>query len=43
MVRDFVDRVFNGSGRPLVVHLLEDDQLSESELREITRMLGKKR
>jgi predicted transcriptional regulator len=43
MVRDFVNRVFNGSGRPLVVHLLEDDQLSESELREITRMLGKKR
>lgn len=43
MVRDFVDRVFNGSGRPLVVHLLEDDQISESELREITRMLGKKR
>ena len=43
MVRDFVNRVFNGSGRPLVVHLLEDDQVSESELREITRMLGKKR
>ena len=43
MVRDFVNRVFNGSGRPLVVHLLEDDQISESELREITRMLGKKR
>jgi BlaI family transcriptional regulator, penicillinase repressor len=43
MVRDFVNRVFNGSGRPLVVHLLEDDQISESELREIARMLGKKR
>jgi BlaI family transcriptional regulator, penicillinase repressor len=43
MVRDFVDRVFNGSGQPLVVHMLEDDQLSEAELREITRMLGKKR
>jgi predicted transcriptional regulator len=43
MVRDFVDRVFNGSGQPLVVHMLEDDQISESELREITRMLGKKR
>jgi predicted transcriptional regulator len=43
MVRDFVNRVFNGSGQPLVVHMLEDDQLSESELREITRMLGKKR
>jgi predicted transcriptional regulator len=43
MVHDFVNRVFNGSGRPLVVHMLEDDQISESELREITRMLGKKR
>ena len=43
MVRDFVDRVFNGSSRPLVLHLLEDNQISESELREITRMLGKKR
>ena len=43
MVRDFVDRVFNGSSRPLVLHLLEDSQISESELREITRMLGKRR
>jgi predicted transcriptional regulator len=43
MVRDFVDRVFNGSGRPLVLHLLEDDQLSEADLKEITRMTGKKR
>jgi predicted transcriptional regulator len=43
MVRDFVDRVFNGSGRPLVLHLIEDDQLTECDLREITRMMGKKR
>ena len=43
MVREFVDRVFNGSGRPLVVHLVEDDQLSEADLREITRLMGKKR
>ena len=43
MVREFVDRVFNGAGQPLVVHMLEDDRISESELREITRMLGKKR
>jgi predicted transcriptional regulator len=42
MVRDFVDRVFNGSGRPLVLHLLEDDHVSESELRDIARMMGKK-
>ena len=43
MVREFVDRVFNGSAEPLVVHLLEDKQLSESDLREISRMMGKKK
>jgi BlaI family penicillinase repressor len=43
MVREFVDRVFNGSAEPLVVHLLEDRQLSEAELREISRMLEKKK
>jgi len=41
MVRDFVDRVFNGAGQPLVVHLLEDDHLTAEDLRDITRMLGK--
>jgi predicted transcriptional regulator len=43
MVREFVDRVFNGAGRPLVVHMLEDDTLTEDDLREIARMTGKKR
>lgn len=43
MVREFVDRVFNGSAEPLVVHLIEDKQLSESELREISRMIGRKK
>jgi BlaI family penicillinase repressor len=45
MVHDFVTRVFNGAGQPLVVHLLEDDHLSPEDLREITRMMakGKKR
>ena len=42
MVREFVDRVFNGSSRPLVVHLLEDDQLSEADLRDIAKLKGKK-
>src|ERR1044072_1003135 len=28
MVREFVDRVFNGSARPPVGHLVEDGQLS---------------
>ena len=41
MVRDFVTRVFNGSGHPLVVHLLEDEHLTQDDLRDITRMMGK--
>src|SRR5437879_3062301 len=40
MVREFVDRVFNGSGRPLVAHLIEDEHLSEADLKEIARMMG---
>lgn len=43
MVREFVDRVFNGSARPLLVHLLEDERLSEGELREISRLMGKRK
>ncbi|HEY7501202.1 MAG TPA: BlaI/MecI/CopY family transcriptional regulator [Vicinamibacterales bacterium] len=43
LVRDFVDRVFNGSGRPLVVHLLENDKLSDAELRDIVKMMGKRK
>jgi BlaI family transcriptional regulator, penicillinase repressor len=39
MVREFVDRVFNGSAEPLVVHLVEDRRLSEKELKEIARMI----
>jgi predicted transcriptional regulator len=41
MVREFVDRVFNGSARPLVMHLLEERQLSEADLRELARLTGK--
>ena len=39
MVREFVDRVFNGSAEPLVVHLVEDRRLSEKELKEIARII----
>jgi predicted transcriptional regulator len=35
MVREFVDRVFNGAAEPLLVHLVEDDKLTPSELDEI--------
>ncbi len=29
MVRDFVNRVFNGSAEPLLVHLIEDKRLTD--------------
>ena len=39
MVREFVDRVFNGSAEPLLVHLMEDQKLSGKDLEEISRMI----
>ena len=39
MVREFVDRVFNGSAEPLLLHLLEDKRVSEQDLDEIRSLL----
>src|SRR3977135_4466976 len=39
MVREFVNRVFNGSAEPLLVHLMEDRKLSGKDLEEISRMI----
>ncbi len=39
MIREFVDRVFNGSAEPLLVHLVKDRKLSEEDLQEIARMI----
>ena len=39
MVREFVDRVFNGAAEPLLLHLVEDRQLSDQDVDEIRRML----
>jgi BlaI family penicillinase repressor len=41
MVRDFVDRVFNGSAEPLLLHLVEEHDLSAEELEEIARLRRK--
>ena len=41
MVREFVDRVFDGSARPLLVHLLKEKGLSERERKELQRLLDK--
>jgi len=43
MVRDFVERVFNGSAEPLVMHLVEERHLSDMEIAEIERMLKERR
>jgi predicted transcriptional regulator len=40
MVRDFVNRVFNGSAEPLLVHLIEDHHLTADEIEEIRRLIG---
>jgi len=39
MVREFVDRVFNGAAEPLLLHLVEDDQLTKGELDEIRKSI----
>ena len=41
LVRDFVNRVFNGSAEPLLVHLVEEHGLSQNELEEIARLRRK--
>ena len=41
MVRDFVNRVFNGSAEPLLVHLVEEHDLSREDLEEIARLRRK--
>jgi predicted transcriptional regulator len=43
MVREFVERVFGGAARPLVLHLVEDRRLTEADLREISKLAGKRR
>ena len=35
MVRDFLNRVFNGSAEPLLVHPIEDRRLTADEIEEI--------
>ena len=42
MVREFVNRVFNGSAEPLLVHLVEDEKLTEKELADIVRLARRK-
>ena len=39
MVREFVNRVFDGSARPLLVHLLKEKGLSDRERKELQKLL----
>lgn len=39
MLREFIDRVFNGSAEPLLVHLVKSRQIRQKELQKITRMI----
>ena len=41
MVRDFLDRVFSGSAEPLLVHLVEEGELSKENLQKVSKMLRK--
>jgi len=41
MVKDFVNRVFNWSAEPLLVHLVEEHDLSREDLEEIARLRRK--
>ena len=41
MVREFVQRVFNGAAETLLVHLLEDRRLTRTELEALARRVRK--
>lgn len=43
MVHEFVKRVFDGSAKPLLVHLAQDKKISQKELDEISELLKKQR
>jgi BlaI family transcriptional regulator, penicillinase repressor len=39
LLKDFMDRVFNGSAKPLLVHLVSEGRLSKSEIEELRELL----
>lgn len=39
MVREFVDRVFDGASRPLLLHLIRHGRLSDADRVEILRLI----
>jgi predicted transcriptional regulator len=43
MVREFVERVFDGSAGPLLAHLMSETSLSEKERKELRRLIDETR
>ena len=43
MVQDFVNRVFRGSAKPLLVHLIENPSIGQEDLLEVERLLQARR
>jgi predicted transcriptional regulator len=41
LVRDFVDRVFDGAAQPLLLHLVRNEKLTPAERRELRRLIDK--
>jgi BlaI family penicillinase repressor len=41
MVSEFIDRVFGGSANPLMLHLIEDQHVTEQDLDELRRAIKK--
>lgn len=39
MVRDFVNRVFDGAPRPLLLHLVQEERLSDADRAELLRLI----
>jgi BlaI family penicillinase repressor len=42
MVKEFLDRVFGGSANPLMLHLIENKQLTKKDLDELRRAIRRK-
>src|SRR6266542_4379917 len=39
MVREFVNRVFDGASRPLLLHLVKDNRLTNREREELSKLI----
>ena len=42
MVHEFLDRVFNGSAEPLLMHLAEEERLTPADLEELAQAIRRK-